>query len=86
MIGMAAKLLMRMGLAMLFLSLIIRPAIKTPSGAVGDDLAIIVCLLVVVTGFIGTRVARRIDPSLTQQARDRREAREEKIRAARARD
>jgi len=76
---------------MLILSLIIRPAISTSTGRVGDDLAIVVCLLVVVTGLIGGRIARRIDPSLAQQVRDRQEAREAKIRdakikAAKARD
>ena len=73
-----------MGLAMLILSLIIRPAISTSTGKVGDNLAIAVCLLVVLTGLLGSRIARRIDPSLTKQALDRREAREAKIRAANA--
>jgi heme exporter protein D len=67
---------------MLILSLIVRPAISTSAGKVGDNLAIAVCLLVVVTGLIGTRIARRIDPPLAKQAVDRREAREAKIRAA----
>lgn len=71
MIAMAAKLLMRMGLAMLILSLIIRPAISTSTGRIGDDLAIAVCLLVVVTGLIGRRIAGRIDPALAKQAQDR---------------
>lgn len=67
---------------MLILSLIIRPAISTSTGKVGDNLAIAVCLLVVLTGLIGSRIARRIDPPLAKQAQDRRDAREAKIRAA----
>ncbi|QGN34862.1 hypothetical protein GJV80_20860 [Microlunatus sp. Gsoil 973] len=77
---MAAKLLMRMGLAMLILSLLVRPAIDTRSGKVGDDLAIIACLLVIITGFIGTRVARRIDEPLAKQFTERQKAREAKLR------
>gem|GEM_PF-4012256 len=71
---------MRMGLAMLILSLLIRPAIDTRSGRVGDDLAIIACLLVVLTGFIGTRVARRIDEPLAKQFSDRQKARDAKLK------
>lgn len=67
---------------MLVLSLIIRPAIRTSSGRVGDNLALAVCLLVVLTGFLGTRIARRIDGPLARQALDRQQAREAKIRAA----
>lgn len=80
MIGMAAKMLMRMGLAMLILSVLIRPAINTSSGRMGDNLAIIACLLVVLTGLIGGRVARRIDEPLAEQAAERQKAREAKLR------
>jgi hypothetical protein len=69
-----------MGLAMLILSLLVRPAIDTRSGKVGDDLAIIACLLVITTGFIGTRVARRIDEPLAKQFTERQKAREAKLR------
>ncbi|WP_195909043.1 hypothetical protein [Microlunatus sp. Gsoil 973] len=65
---------------MLILSLLVRPAIDTRSGKVGDDLAIIACLLVIITGFIGTRVARRIDEPLAKQFTERQKAREAKLR------
>lgn len=73
-------MLMRMGLAMLILSLLVRPAINTRSGAVGDNLAIIACLLVVATGLIGTRVARRIDGPLAEQREARQRLRESKLK------
>lgn len=73
-------MLMRMGLAMLILSLLIRPAIRTRSGAVGDNLAIVACLLVVVTGLIGSRVARRIDGPLSKQFAEKQKRREAKLR------
>ncbi|HEY9290644.1 MAG TPA: hypothetical protein VIP98_05120 [Microlunatus sp.] len=47
MIHWAAKLLVRMGAALLFLSLIIRPAIHTANGLMGDNLAIIACVILV---------------------------------------
>lgn len=80
MITVASKLLVRMGLAMLILSLLLRLAIRSPSGTVGDDLAIIACLLMVITGLIGARVGKRVDKPLTDLQESRRREREAKLR------
>ncbi|MBO0811875.1 MAG: hypothetical protein J2P23_07485 [Microlunatus sp.] len=67
---------------MLILSLLIRLAISTRTGMVGDNLAIAACLLVVLTGFIGTRIARRIDPALSKQFAERQRERDERVKKA----
>lgn len=51
MIRWMARVLLRGGVAMLILCLLVRPAIRTPDGMMGDNLAIIACgLLIVISG------------------------------------
>jgi hypothetical protein len=65
-IAMAGRVLIRIGIAMLILSLLIRFAIEDKAAMMGDNLAIIACLLVIATGFIGARIGRRIDEPLAE--------------------
>lgn len=66
MIEMTARVLVRMGVAMLILSLLVRRTIDTNEAMMGDNLALIACLAVVATGLIGGRIGRRIDEPLAQ--------------------
>ncbi len=52
---MAARVLLRIGIGLLIMSLLIRPAIKTPHGMTGDNFAIIACLALIVTAALGLK-------------------------------
>jgi len=54
---MYARLVTRLGLGLLIISLVIRPAIASPANKVGDDLALIASGLLVVVGAAVVRVA-----------------------------
>ncbi|MEV6281301.1 hypothetical protein [Kribbella sp. NPDC051770] len=53
----AARVLLRIGIGLLIMSLLIRPAIKTPHGMMGDNFAIIACLALIATAALGIRFA-----------------------------
>ncbi|MFC7619447.1 hypothetical protein [Microlunatus sp. GCM10028923] len=55
MMKMAARVLLRMGLGLLIISVVIRPAIRTQEGMMGDNLAIISCLVLIITALLGLR-------------------------------
>jgi hypothetical protein len=54
---MAARVLLRIGIGLLIMSLLIRPAIETPHGMMGDNFAIIACLALIVTAALGMKFA-----------------------------
>lgn len=53
----AARVLLRMGLGLLIICVVIRPAIRTEQGMMGDNLAIIACLLLIITAVLGLKFA-----------------------------
>ncbi|SDS91590.1 hypothetical protein [Microlunatus soli] len=56
-----ARLLLKGGIAMLILCLLIRPAIHTPNGLMGDNLAIIACLALIATTLLYIRFGPKDD-------------------------
>lgn len=61
MIRWMARVLLRGGVAMLILCLLVRPAIHTASGLMGDNLAIIACLLLMLTAALYIRFGPKDD-------------------------
>jgi hypothetical protein len=59
MLSVAARLMVTMGAALLFLALIVRLAPLSKANEVGDDLAIAASAVVIVVGLIYTRRAPR---------------------------
>ncbi len=57
MIKMAARVLLRMGIGLLIISVVIRPAIRTEVGMMGDNFAIIACLVLILTAALGIKFA-----------------------------
>jgi hypothetical protein len=57
MMKMAARVLLRMGIGLLIISVVIRPAIRTETGMMGDNFAIIACLVLILTAALGIRFA-----------------------------
>ena len=57
MVKMAARVLLRMGVGLLIMSIVIRPAIKSPEGMMGDNFAIIACLALITTALLGIKFA-----------------------------
>lgn len=57
MVKMAARVLLRMGIGLLIISVVIRPAIRTPEGMMGDNLAIIACLVLIIAALLGIKFA-----------------------------
>lgn len=57
MVRMAARVLLRMGIGLLILSILVRPAIRTEEGIMGDNLAIIACLALILTAALGIKFA-----------------------------
>lgn len=57
MVKMAARVLLRIGIGLLIMSVVIRPAIQTPNGMMGDNLAIVACLLLIITAALGIKFA-----------------------------
>lgn len=55
MVKMAARVLLRMGIGLLVMSVVIRPAITTPKGMMGDNFAIIACLALILTAALGIK-------------------------------
>ena len=55
MIKMAARVLLRMGIGLLIISVVIRPAIRTEVGMMGDNFAIIACLVLILTAALGIK-------------------------------
>lgn len=53
----AARVLLQIGIGLLILSLLVRPAIETPHGMMGDNLAIIACLALIATAALGLKFA-----------------------------
>jgi hypothetical protein len=53
----AARVLLRIGIGLLVMSLLIRPAIQTPHGMMGDNFAIAACLALIVTAALGLKFA-----------------------------
>lgn len=53
----AARVLLRMGIGLLIISVVIRPAIRTEQGMMGDNLAIIACLVLIITAVLGLKFA-----------------------------
>lgn len=53
----AARVLLRIGIGLLIMSLLIRPAIQTPHGMMGDNFAIIACLALILTAALGIKFA-----------------------------
>lgn len=60
-VGLAAKVLTRIGIALLILSLLVRPAIRSDAGLWADTVAIGASVAVILTGLIGGWLARRKD-------------------------
>ncbi len=58
MLYLAARLMTRMGTTLLVLALLLRLLPMSPSGAVGDDLAIVASLLVTITAAAYARFGR----------------------------
>lgn len=52
---MAARVLLRIGIGLLIMSLLIRPAIQTPHGMMGDNFAIVACVALIITAALGLR-------------------------------
>lgn len=61
MLSTAGRLMMTMGIALLFLALVVRLAPLTKANLVGDDLAIIASALVILVGLVCSRQASRSD-------------------------
>lgn len=53
----AARVLLQMGLGLLIICVVIRPAIRTEQGMMGDNLAIIACVLLIIVAVLGLRFA-----------------------------
>ncbi|WP_344179235.1 hypothetical protein [Kribbella lupini] len=53
----AARVLLRIGIGLLIMSLLIRPAITTPHGMMGDNFAIAACLALILTAALGMKFA-----------------------------
>lgn len=54
-----AKLLLRIGIAMLVLSILCRFLITTPSAMMGDNLAIIACIVMIAVAALYIRLSKR---------------------------
>jgi hypothetical protein len=57
MVKMAARVLLRIGIGLLIMSILIRPAIETPHGMMGDNFAIVACLALIITAALGLKFA-----------------------------
>lgn len=57
MVRMGARVLLRIGIGLLIMSVVIRPAIQTPHGMMGDNLAIVACLALIITAALGMKFA-----------------------------
>lgn len=55
MIRTAARVLLRMGIGLLVLAVLVRPAIRTEAGMMGDNLAIIACVALIITAALGIK-------------------------------
>lgn len=60
-VALAAKVLTFMGIALLILSLLVRPAIRSEAALWADTVAIGASIAVILTGLIGAWLARRKD-------------------------
>ena len=70
MIRWAARLLLRFGAALLIMSVVIRPAIHTEHGLMGDNLAIISCLVLIGTALLYIRFGPKDDTEQPAPRRD----------------
>lgn len=62
MLASASGMMLRLGVALLLLSLLIRPAIASEQSRFADTMAIGLSVVVIALGVIGGRVARRREP------------------------
>lgn len=70
-VALAARVLVRMGIALLILSLLVRPAIRNDAALWADTVAIGASIAVILTGLIGGWLARRRDTDMPRRSRGR---------------